>query len=231
MGKIAGADYFEHQNHRGLKTIWAPESSWCVVQYQGRFGFDSISILEPKDSNFIQTDIGKRIDNALAAAINKKSHDGEEGGGGDATTYFRIGANRSVQVRAVSTTDPKEFDLKHAKYALFFGTFDLRSKKWLSAESRALQMGQYDVADVAFSDIESDLKGESFSTEADKAKSLDERMNAVYSTARLILPAARFAAVKQEQIKWLKQRDAATSTDEKCNLMVARIKMLQKLLW
>jgi len=37
--------------------------------------------------------------------------------------------------------------------------------------------------------------------------------------------------VKQEQIKWLKQRDAATSMEEKCNLMVARIKTLQELLW
>src|SRR5437016_5305428 len=74
LGKIAGADYFEHQNHRGLKTIWAEDSSWCIVQYDDRFGFDKISIIEPKGSSFIQTDIGKKIDNALGAAISVKSH-------------------------------------------------------------------------------------------------------------------------------------------------------------
>src|SRR5438045_3048840 len=37
LGKIAGADYFEHENHRGLKTIWAEDSSWCIVQYDDRF--------------------------------------------------------------------------------------------------------------------------------------------------------------------------------------------------
>jgi uncharacterized protein YecT (DUF1311 family) len=231
MGKIQGADYFEHQNHRGLKTIWAPDSSWCVVQYDGRFGFDSISILEPKDSNFIQTEIGKRIDKALATAIwkNEKSHDGEEGSGGDATTYFRVGANRSVQVRASSTTDPKELDPKHCRYGLFFGTFDLRSKKWLNAQAQRLGPEEYDA--TTFGDIDSDLKDESFQTQDEKAKWLDQQMNAAYTTARLILPSARFAEVKQEQIKWLKQRDAATSMEEKCNLMVARIKTLQELLW
>jgi len=69
------------------------------------------------------------------------------------------------------------------------------------------------------------------SNQDEKAKWLDQQMNAAYTTARLILPSTRFAEVKQEQIKWLKQRDAATSMEEKCNLMVARIKTLQELLW
>jgi len=71
MGKIRGADYFEHQNHRGLQVTWAPDSTWCVVEYDGRFGFDTISILELKGSGFVQTDIGKKIDKSLKAAIAK----------------------------------------------------------------------------------------------------------------------------------------------------------------
>src|SRR5437016_2482929 len=47
LGKIKGADYFEHQNHRGLSAVWADDSSWCVTQYDDRFGFSSISIIEP----------------------------------------------------------------------------------------------------------------------------------------------------------------------------------------
>jgi uncharacterized protein len=56
-------------------------------------------------------------------------------------------------------------------------------------------------------------------------------MNKVYSAAQFILPPARFAAAKKEQIEWLKKRNAAPSTDQKCKLMEARIKALQELVW
>jgi hypothetical protein len=57
-------------------------------------------------------------------------------------------------------------------------------------------------------------------------------MNKVYVAAQFIfLPAARFTAVKKEQIEWLKKHNAAPSTEEKCKLMKARIKVLQKLVW
>ena len=137
MGKIRGADYFEHQNHRGLQVTWAPNSTWCIVEYDGRFGFDTISILELKGSGFVQTDIGKQIDKSLKAAIAKQSHD-PESSGGDATPHFRIGADRKVRVGTVSTTDPKQLNEKGGYYALFHGTFDLRSKKWLMAEAPPL---------------------------------------------------------------------------------------------
>jgi hypothetical protein len=45
------------------------------------------------------------------------------------------------------------------------------------------------------------------------------------------LPPARFTAVKREQIEWLKKRNAAPSTGEKCKLMKARINALQELVW
>ena len=68
-------------------------------------------------------------------------------------------------------------------------------------------------------------------TEEDKAKGFDDRMNEVYLAVRLVLSPARFAAVKREQIEWLKKRDATTYIEEKCKLMEARIKVLQELLW
>ena len=61
-GKIRDADYFENQNHRGLQVVWAPDSTWCIVEYDGRFGFGTISILELKAPGFVQTDIGKHGD-------------------------------------------------------------------------------------------------------------------------------------------------------------------------
>ena len=56
-------------------------------------------------------------------------------------------------------------------------------------------------------------------------------MNKVYRAAQFILPPARFAAIKREQIEWLKKRDAAPTISEKCKLMEARIKALQELVW
>ncbi len=215
MGKIRGADYFEHQNHRGLQVTWAPDSTWCVVEYDGRFGFDTISILELKGSGFVQTDIGKKID--------------PESGGGDATPRFRIGADRKVRVGTASTTDPKQLNEKGGHYALFYGTFDLRSKKWLTAEARPLTRNEYDGIGDPFGDLE--LDETTFATEEDKAKGFDDRMNEVYLAVRLVLPPARFAVVKKEQIEWLKKRDTTTSIEEKCKLMEARIKVLQGLLW
>src|SRR5438477_1796442 len=123
-GKIRDADYFENQNHRGLQVVWAPDSTWCIVEYDGRFGFDTVSILELKGSGFVQTDIGKQIDKSLKAAIAKQSRDSESSGG-DATPHFRIGADRKVRVGTVSTTDPKQLNEKGGYYALF--SRDVRS--------------------------------------------------------------------------------------------------------
>jgi hypothetical protein len=36
LGEIDKVDYFEHQNHRGLAVFWAPQSSICVVENDGR---------------------------------------------------------------------------------------------------------------------------------------------------------------------------------------------------
>ena len=61
LGKLDSVDYFEHQNHRGLAAYWAPDSSICVIENDARYGAESISVLEIKDSSFSQTEIGDRI--------------------------------------------------------------------------------------------------------------------------------------------------------------------------
>ena len=229
LGKISGADYFAHQNHRSLIVVWAKDSSWCIVQYDSRFGFDTISIIEPKAASFVQTDIGKKIDKELAAVIAKQSHEKADSGG-DESPYYRIN-KRSVQVRVVSTTDPKQLNVEHANFALFYGTYDLNSKKWLSTNARPLNFDEYQMSDSAFRDVATDLEENSFANDDDKLSWLDQRMNEVYTIVRLMLPAARFMTVKQEQINWLKQRDAATSAQQKSELLIARIKVLQELVW
>jgi hypothetical protein len=118
LGKIEGADYFAHQNHRGLKAVWAPDSSWCVAEYDGRFSVDNLSILELKDSTFVQTDIGNRIGKALATAIKSKGDDDRGEASADVGPQFRIEPGRKLRVQAALNTDPKELHLKHARYAV-----------------------------------------------------------------------------------------------------------------
>jgi hypothetical protein len=56
-------------------------------------------------------------------------------------------------------------------------------------------------------------------------------MNDVYKAVHLLLSPANFAKVKQDQIAWLKQRDAAKPVPEKSELTEQRIKVLQQLVW
>ncbi len=229
LGKIDKVDYFEHQNHRGLEVFWAPQSSVCVVENDGRYGADSISVLEINDSSFAQTEIGDRIQKSLDGAMKKQAHAPEMAG--DVSPYFRFGTDRKVRVRALSQNNPKQFEDVKTYYALFQGTFDVAAKKWTVTDARSISAEQDDALETAYSDLEQDLEHTTFQNEEDKAESLDKKMNKVYSAAQFILPPARFSAVKREQIEWLKKRNAAPSTDEKCKLMEARIKALQELVW
>ncbi len=229
LGKIDKVDYFEHQNHRGLEVFWAPQSSVCVVENDGRYGADSISVLEINDSRFVQTEIGDRIQKSLDGAMKKQAHAPEMAG--DVSPYFRFGTDRKVRVRALSQNNPKQFEDVKTYYALFQGTFDVAAKKWTVTDARSISAEQDDALETAYSDLEQDLEHTTFQNEEDKAESLDKKMNKVYSAAQFILPPARFTAVKREQLEWLKKRNAASSTEEKCKLMEARIKALQELVW
>ena len=46
-------------------------------------------------------------------------------------------------------------------------------------------------------------------SEDKRAEALDEDMNEVYKSLRVVLPTARFAKVHEEQMAWLKTRDVA----------------------
>lgn len=227
LGEIGKVDYFEHQNHRGLEVFWAPDSSFCVVENDGRYGADTISILEIGDSSFIQTEIGERIQKLLDGAMKKQAHGSEMSG--YVSPYFRLGTDRKVRVRALSENNPKQFDNVKTYYALFQGTFDLVIRKWTVTDARPITAEQSAALDWGYQ--KPDFENTTFANEDDRAKSLDEQLNKVYQAAKFILPPARFAKLKQEQTEWLKKRDAASSIQAKCELMEARIKALQDWLW
>jgi hypothetical protein len=228
LGKILCDTYFEGENHFSLDTYWSPDSTWCVVLYDGRYGYSSIAILLPKRSGLTEINIGKHIDAALKSAAGDDGH-------GDA--YFRFAAGRKLLVRATSFTgSPKKNDAD-TRYALFEGTFDLNSGKWTRSDARRLSLpgpkdDGYEVYSpvlLAFSAAYSTYTSDDYTGQGVDA--LDETMNDVYISVRAVLPAERFEKVKKDQIAWLKQRDGASSDAEKCKLMEARIKVLQDLLW
>ena len=232
LGEIRGTDYFEGQNHRDLQVVWAPDSNTCVLEYDGRYGFDSLFVLELKGESFQQIDIGKQIQQTLSRLFD-----------GYINAYFRFGADHQLKVRALSYTNPKALPDQPNNFARFQGTFDLTSNKW--KESSAHKTNEFDSLQRAYQDdfakhtivaadpaqVPENFTGSVFSSEEEKAEALDKMMNEIYGAVRSVLPSDRFAKVKQEQIAWLKTREAAHSAEEKSKLTETRIKALQDLLW
>jgi hypothetical protein len=223
----------------------------CILTYWDRHGFSSIAVLEPRDASFTQANLGERIQKSLDSELRKQSHDSNMTA--DGYPYCRLEPDRKVRVFAEGSNNPKSLEKVKTYYALFQGTFDLASEKWTTANVRPISVKQDEMMDraredcstetfivslEAFKDLTPDAEepllsdGKNlFRSEETRAKYFDDRLNDVYQAARLLLPPARFAKVRQEQIEWLKKRDAATLPSEKSQLIAERVKALQDLLW
>lgn len=232
VGKIKTGDYFEHQNHAHLDVTWSDDSRNCVLTYEGRFGFGAVGVLQVKGGGgFTENDLGKHIEKSLQAAV---------GGDGTASAWFRFRSGNKLAARAlIYTGNPKMIEAD-SKEARFVGTFDLASHKWITSKTQ--KTNEWDALSSAYGpggEIVVDPKGDGstrpgeriVASEEEKATALDENMNAVYAGLRIVLPRDRFAKVRQEQVTWLKQRDAASSAEVKCQLLEARTKALDDLLW
>jgi len=234
LGEVRGTDYFEGQNHRDLQVVWSPDSSVCVLEYEGRYGFDSVFALELKGEGFRQIDLGEHIQKSLGRLFD-----------GYVNAYFRFAPDHKLKVRALSYTNPKQLPDEPSNYARFQGTFDLTSEKWTDSSARKIKSEDQDALSTAYQEdfarhmivaadstkVPENFTGSVFSSEEEKADALDKFMNDVYAAVRSFLPPGRFAKVKQEQIAWLKTRDATQSAEEKSKLTENRIRALQDLLW
>jgi uncharacterized protein YecT (DUF1311 family) len=225
LGKIKDSDYFENQNHRGLSVVWADDSTWAVIEYDERFGFGPILVVQPRKNGFSQTEIGKYIQSSLNRIIAKEAHVKDAGCEGQ--FFCRLTAAGHVKVRALGLTNPKQLAELPTYNAYFQGVYDMNTERWKATDARPVT-DQYDDLDTLFRWVSS---SQDEPTEEGWAKSLDKSLNEVYDALRFLLPPDRFAQVKTEQIAWLKKRDAAGSTKAKCELMSARIAALQELAW
>ena len=249
LGKIKGFEYVEGENHAHLDVDWTPDSKLCIATYWERYGFASAVVLEPKGDSFMQTDVGQHIRKAIDATIRKQSREVRA----DVYPQFYIESGPKIRVYAEASNNPKGLEGIETYYALFQGVFDARSRQWTASSTRALSAKQnellqtaseasccfesYAVSPEAFKDYpdaeEPFAYNEKsvFRSEETKLKYLDERMNDVYKAIHFLLSPGNFSKVKQDQIAWLKKREASNSIAEKCSLTEARIKALQQLVW
>jgi len=234
LGKIDEADYFEHQNHRGLSVTWAPDSSACVLTYEERFGYETIWLVELNSSRFTATDIGKPITKALKNVV----------GDGTNSAWFHFAPGKKLLARALTYTGNPKLEDEHTRHAWFTGTYDRAAKKWITAT--ALKRNDTETLSSAYSTgfgqdifvapggdqskVPPEFVGMIVNSEEDKEHALDEEMNTVYAALKGLLPEAKFAKLKQEQIAWLKKRDAIP-VGQRSELIVARIKVLEEFLW
>jgi hypothetical protein len=227
LGALKGVDYFEHQNHAGLSAIW--NANRCVVTREGRFGFDTIWLIELHGQELHEVDLGTAIQSSLDTATAKEAAKDHVENGGYATASIRFGGDNKIRFRAVSTSNPKQLEGVHTYCALFQGTYDPSAARWTVTDARPITGEMFDTLSDAYVDASDDTT--EFPTEQAKAEAYDQELNQVYSALRFILPKTEFEKVKGAQIAWLKQRDAAPSIEEKNRRVLARIKALKDLLW
>lgn len=221
LADIRGAHYFPGRNHRGLEVVWAPDSSWCVVTYEDRYGFGNITAIRIRNGECTQTDIGRHIQKALETSVDPRAGDVY------GSAHFHPAPGGKILVLATGYTNPKGFDDVLSCCSMFEGTFDTGDGKWMRSKSREID----DNTDLESACSEDLGEGITFNRQEDRLEWYDARLNEAYRALRTILPADRFSALKKEQIAWLKQLEAAGSNEEKCNLIVARIKELRQLVW
>lgn len=225
LAVIRGAHDFPGENHRDLHVAWAEDSSWAVVTFDGRYGFENITAVDMRDSGCRQTDIGQHIQKMLNTAISRQSGNPEASCHG--TAHFRSGAGREILVRATALTNPKCYLTDEQLFALFIGTFNPASAKWTRSEAQKID--SIDDMEAAFSGSLDD--GRVFASEENRFLSYDARLNEVYRAVRVVLPPGRFAKVKKDQIAWLKRLDDTGPIGQKIETIGERIKELQKLVW
>jgi hypothetical protein len=229
LGALEAVDYFENQNHAGLSAVWSADSRRCVVIREGRFGFDTIVLLELRDQGFRQVSLGDTIQRALDAVTAKEAaKDHRENPGGPATAYVRFAKDERIRFRAISISNPKQLDEVPTYCALFQGTYDPSTARWTVTDARPITWEMFDPLSTAYENGGGEAT--QFPSEQAKAEAYDRQLNDVYSAVRFILPKTEFEKVKAAQLAWLKERDAAP-LEEKNRRVLARVKALQDLLW
>ena len=223
LGKIAKSNYEKDGRRMGLHVDWSPDSKICVVLYEARFGYHSVSALLPAGGKFQQYDLGTKVAQALGRAMNGKKD--EEAGVPEFLSRF--GGGTKILVRGAANDDPKQMR-ERSESAFFTGIFDAATGTWSKTAAHQVDQATYDSFAEGYGPLQTDWKD--FDAQS-KAENLDRFLNAVYRVLKANLPAEKFAAVKKEQVAWLKERDALKDPERQSAFVIARIKALKELAW
>jgi len=234
IGEVKGVDYFERMNSRSLSARWLNDSSACLVlEAHWLYGVYGVHLVERSGQSIQQADLMKRI-----VAINPTD--------GWVAFYFRFQPGPKVAVRA--TVPARQLEETKSS-AMFRGTFDIPSKRWGAVNVRRVTFKEHEAIESALAEdpekytvasskeeaaaqyAAARANEQAYPSEEKRFKALDELLNNVYAADRILLPAARFSRLKDEQREWLKQLVAAPTLTDKSKLMQQRIKVLQDLLW
>jgi hypothetical protein len=217
LGKIENAHYFEGRNHFSLSATWSPDNSFVVVEFDHRYGFHAVTLVEISGNHLAQVD--------LAPYLVKSTPNADA-----CTLYLRMGADRKIRFRVVSTNDPKGLHQETATFGLFQGTYDVAGRRWTVQDGRKLDFDEYELLSNVYDDAR--REGSQFATPESEVSSLDGQLNDAYKALRLLLPAAKFAKLKAEQVAWLKKLESTRPTDaERIAALRPRVRELEDLLW
>lgn len=222
LGKIINSSHEIGRNRSGVHADWSDDSKLCVVQFDSRYGFYSTIVLAPKDDTFQQFNVGVKIKEVLAAAMYKMKSEGTAPG-----LDSRYAPGGKILFRAWADNDPKRTS-NSAIAGLFWGTFDTTTGKWLSTTAKKVDIETVDSAYNAYRDVDPDYAG--YSAE-NKAEAIEHELNDTYRVLKAVLPADQFAALKKDQLAWLKKRETPKTDDEFRKMTEDRVKMLKAKLW
>ncbi len=251
---LIAADWPEHLTlHEASRS---PDGHYGIVVTTSSHVDDGATVLLPeKDEEFVDYFADLQNHRLLGKIKNFEYVEGENHAHLDADVYpqFYIEAGPKIRVFAEASNNPKQLEGVETYYALFQGIFDPRSKKWTATSARAITAKDNEMLQSAseasccfevyavspepfkeFPDAKEPLSYNEksfFRSEESKFKYLDERMNDVYKAVHFVLSPPEFAKAKQDQIAWLKKRDANNSVAEKSKLTEERIKVLRQLVW
>ncbi len=230
LGKLTGAEYFRSQNHANLWMVWSDDSKWGVLQLDGRWYFESVWVLEIAGGSFTVQDLGPRIAQTMSTALGKGADDEFRW----VQLFHAANKDRTLVTSGIARTNARGFANRKTYFAYFHSRYDARAKKWISATARPITEPEWDALNYALNYEDGDAGRDSVVTgtngdEEAHAKVLDEQLNFMYQALKFLLPPKEFATIKQEQLQWLKKRDATTG-EAKRKLVADRIDVLNKAL-
>lgn len=228
LGKLVDISYEGQKSPRKFFIDWSPDSSFCVVQYYGQYGFYSVAVVQLQKNGIKQTEIGGHIQKMLNEVIAKESNPSDNEYECNAHGLIQIDKHRKIHFRIFGTTNPARPE--DGYYAFFRGTYDVDNLRWEKSVAEPINAKSY--SDLVELTSSWDEPGTNYSNSEPIAKSANEKMDKVLAILRSYLPAEEFEKVQSSQMEWQqKQRDPISSLTSQIVYFRKRIETLQEKIW